>query len=360
MFRLIILLALVAAVLTAYKPAPSYESFVAQVETRRIQSAGVCPLSQDALQAAAPESVVLCANFGLNAFIDAEANAVVANQVYGLLGATAELHQVRALYGPKVIPVIYRYYTEGSKAAQLSNSTGEVIADIWDQLKKDPGNLQMPAKPEELTPEQLAVYALLTMQEHGEVFLVQFEPLPDGTVVRKPVESVAQNLYTALAGGIRKLEQKTVTGQELTPYDYGGAALDVVVVYAGWKLIAKPVAVKAAAGKGAAKAGKMAKLTAATAKAGKALTVGTKLTATAALAATAYVAVTDPFLLATGAASAGGWVAEQIGLPNWAGQFIGYVVIFMAIWLMLWPLRLIWQVLWPVRKLFGLTARVVA
>lgn len=354
-------LLLLAVALTFIKPAPGYDDFVAQVETRRVHDSGACPLAKDVMLAADPEAVWLCAHFGLDAWADYHAHPQIANAVYGLLGQTAELHEARALYGAKVVPVIYRYYTEGSTAAQLSNATGEVVADLWNQLKTDPLNLAMPATPEELSPEQLAVYALLAMQEDGEVFLVQFELLPDGTVKRKPVESVAQNLYSTLAGGVRNLEQKAITGQTLTPYDYGGAALDLVVVYAGWKLIAKPVVAKAAVGKGAVKTGKFAQFTAATTKATKALTVGTKLTAVGVLAATGYVALTDPLLLVTGAASAGGWVAEQLGWPNWAGQLVGYALIALLIWACLWPARMLWRwswkLSWPVRAVLG---RVIA
>lgn len=320
--RTFLLLAMAAAILGLVVPVPSFDRYVAGVETRRLQNNGKCPLSAEVLENTKPEVIVLCANYGLLAYLDAEQDQASAERVYTLVGQTAEFHAMRNIYGFKVVAVINHYYTEGSAAAQLSNAVGTVVADLWEQLKTDPMNLTMPAAPEELKPEELAIYALLNIKEHGEVFLAQFELLPDNTVVRKPIESAAQNAYEILMGGVRNLEQKVVLGEHLTPYDYGGAALDVAIVFAGAKLLTKPVAA-------AGKAGKFATVTA---RAVKALTVGAKIGAVGAAGVAAYVAITDPLQMLTGITSAGGWIAEQVGLPAWVGQAAGWFMILFVLW----------------------------
>lgn len=336
MLRIFGLLVIAALALALFVPTPNFEEFVADVETHRLQESGQCPLSKEALTSASPETVVLCANFGLTAYQDAKRHQPSAERVYGLLGTTAELHEVRQTYGFKVIAVLDSYYTEGSTTAQLSNAAGSVIADVWSQLRTDPLNLSVPASPKELGPEELAVYALLNIKEHGEVFLAQFELLPDNTVVRKPVESVAQNAYSILMGGVRNFERKVVLGEELTAYDYGGAVLDVAIVFAGAKLLTKPVAA----------AGKAGKFATATARAMRALTIGVKAGAIGAVGLAAYVAVTDPLQFVKGVVSAGGWIANQIGLPTWVGQMIGWFII----------LVILWPIIWLVRKLVRFTS----
>jgi len=332
---ILVWLIVAARVLAFIVPTPSYENFVADVETRRLQEIGQCPLSKEELTSTSPEVIVLCANYGLTAYMDAKRDLPSAERVYGLLGKTAELHKVREIYGSKVIAVIDSYYTEGSKAAQLSNSAGTIIGDVWNQLRKDPMNLSMPAVPAELIPEELAVYALLNIKEHGEIFLTQFELLPDNTVVRKPVESVAQNAYSVLMGGVRNLERKVVLDEELTPYDYGGALLDVAIVFAGAKLLTKPVAA----------AGKAQKLATATSRAMKALTLGAKVGTIGAVGLATYVAITDPVQFVTGVVSAGGWIAEMAGLPTWLGQMAGWLLILLILWpvvrIMIWLASLI-------------------
>lgn len=342
------LLLAAALVLALLVPVPNYENFVADVETRRLQESGHCPLSTKTLRATSPEVVVLCSNYGLTAYADALRHKASALRVYGLLGATAELHEARRLYGPKVIAVIDRYYTEGSTATQAANATGKIILDLWEQLWDDPLAFSMPEMPEELSPEELAVYGLFAILENGEIFLAQFEWIENGTVARKPVESTLQTAYITLLGGVRRLEQKAVAGRELTAYDYGGAALDLAVVYAGWKILAKPIAGKAIVAGKEAKATKLAKLAAATTKATKAVTVGAKIGAVGAVGVLAYVAVTDPLGLATGVASAGAWIAEFAGLPGWLGATAGWFLLFCTIWALSWPIRLLLR---PIGKL---------
>lgn len=336
--RLGLLLA-AAFVLTLVARPPAYEDFVADVETRQLQESGRCPLSKEELEDAAPEAVVLCVNYGLLAYYDAERNLENAGRVYDLLGAVAELHEARRLYGPKVIAVIDRYYTEGSLAAEAATATGAVVADIFEQLRTDPLSLRMPERPEQMSPEDLAVYALQAILSDGEVFLAQFEWEDDGSVARKPIESVAQNAYSVLMGGVRKLERKAITGQELTTYDYGGAALDVAVVFAGVTVLKKAVAGKTVAAAKGVKATKMAKLTTATAKVVKATTATAKVGALGAAGVLAYVAITDPLSLATGVASAGSWVAEFAGLPGWLGEGAAWFLLLLFLWGLSWPVR---------------------
>lgn len=334
--KLLILVLLIGAarILAFIVPTPSYEQFVTDVETHRLQESGKCRLSQEELTKASPEAVVLCVNYGLLAYLDAKRDLPSAERVYGLLGDTAELHEVRGIYGYKVMAVIYSYYTEGSTAAQLSNSAGTIIGNIWNQLRTDPMNLSIPAAPSELSPEELAIYALLNIKEHGEIFLAQFELQPDNTVVRKPIESVAQNAYSILMGGVRNLERKVVIGEELNRYDYGGALLDVAIVFAGTKLLTKPVAA----------AGKAQKLATATSRAMKALTFGAKVGTIGAVGLATYVAITDPVQFVTGVVSAGGWIAEMAGLPAWLGKMAGWLLILLILWpivrLMIWLVRL--------------------
>lgn len=320
--KTLLLLVAVALLLGWFLPTPNYEEFVAGVETRRLQENGKCPLSEEALEDVTPEVAVLCANYGLAAYLDAKQNQAAALRVYGILGQTAELHEVRRIYGSKVIAVIDSYYTEGSRVAQISNKVGGIATSLWDQLTTDPLNVSMPDAPADLKPEELAVYALLSIKDGGEIFLAQFEVLPDGSAVRKPVESVAQNAYSILMGGVRNIERKVVLGEHITPYEFGEAALDVAVVFAGVKLLTKP----------AATLGKAGKFTAATARAMRAITAGVKIGAVGVVGVAAYVAVTDPLEFITGVTSASGWIAEQVGLPAWVGKAMAWFFILLVGW----------------------------
>jgi hypothetical protein len=330
-----------ALVLAFLVPTPRYDKFIAGIETRRLLTNGNCPLSSGEVRRnTAPEVLELCVKYGLRAYLDAKSHLPSAERVYGVLGATTELHKARQRYGPKVIAVIDRYYTRGSTVAQASHTTGEVVRDIWKQIRSDPLAFQMPERPRELAPEDFAAYALHAIRIDGEIFLAQFAWQDDGTVTRKLVESVAQNTYSAFMGGVRDFERKVITDQELTAYDYGEAVLDGAVLFAGWKLLAKPAAANVAVGATAgARSTTMTKLTAATAKAGKAFAVSTKVGAVGTVGTVSYLLFTDPLFLATGVASAGGWVTKTAGLPGWFGEGIGWFLLLGVLWGLSVPVR---------------------
>lgn len=334
--KTVLILVVIAALLATFVPSRDYEAVVADIEIRQLQQTGSqCPLSREVQLAATPIAVRLCHQYGLYAYLDALEDVASAETVYGLSGSTTELQTARSLYGHKVVAVIDLYHRNGSQVADAKQSVGYFLRESWQQLQADPLTYSLPSDRPELTPEAAATYALLAILEAGEIFLVQFELQEDGTAKRKPIETAAQSTYSFLLGGVRNVERKLTSGQSLTYSDYGNAALDGVVMFAGWKLLTTAGSASAAA----VKTGKVSKLGLATTKAAHALTTAAKVTKVGAVVAVASIAVTEPTLLVTGFVSAANWIASTAGLPGWLGSSIAWFVLLVLLWSISYPVR---------------------
>ena len=96
-----------------------------------------------------------------------------------------------------------------------------------------------------LTAEERGWYAIHFLLDDGYDLLGQFTTTPDGKVDWVQTERLIEGLSNLFLGGIRGLETKWRQEEEIEGSDWGWAALDVVVIAGGVKLLKAVRATKA-------------------------------------------------------------------------------------------------------------------
>jgi hypothetical protein len=287
--------------------------------------------------------------------------------VFAVYGEDETFKKVLDRYGHEVIPVIAYFVENGSREFQIRQALGEALQKIWEG-KKPKWELA------DITREQVGLIAIHHLEHRGHEMLAEFE-IVDGVAKRKPVARFFLGAKDLLFGGVGDLETILVRGERLPTWkEVGFAALDVTIVAGGVGAVTKAARVgvgaagtiekgtlRVAAAEGAA-AEKNAirvaaegvaennaiRVTAAEGAAGKntirlaaegayeAISAVGKTAVLVAPVAFAYVAITRPQLIA----SAGGWIAEQLGANRLVGIFAVYLI---GIFLVLQFLRpLLW------------------
>ncbi len=181
--------------------------------------------------------------------------------------------------------------------------------------------------------------------QRGNEMLAEFE-IVDGVAKSRPVTSALFGAKDFLLGSVFNLEKILVRGDRLpTLMELGEAGADAVIIAGALKGLAK--ASRLGSGKIAENGPLRSSLRSAYDAIGTISRTGRK----AGPYALAYLAITQPDLLA----SAGGWIAEQLGLPRIVGVFVVYAVgLFLLIQFFVTPLILGWIVLVSYRIVSGI------
>lgn len=279
-----------------------------------------CPLGARAIDEAPQWVLVACAAGGLGWYEAAQRYGDDAANVFHVYGADEEFAAVFDRLGHAVVPVVAYFVRNGSTQYLLSETFGQGVSRLWSEGRMGVGF----AEP---TPEQYGLIAIEELSRRGHEMLSEFE-IVDGVAVRKPLTRVLLAAKNLVLGGVSDLESVIARGERLPTWsEVGWAAVDTAIVVGGIGAAAKAVQaarVPAAAMRGTARA---AYLRAAGQGAARSLATVGKAAGMAAAVAIPYVAITRPHLLA----SAGGWLAEQAGLPGWAGVFAAYAMLCLAL-----------------------------
>jgi hypothetical protein len=284
-----------------------------------------CPLSPERIDKAEIGLLSICLNYGLGAYEAAERYPATAARIFAVYGNEETFQEVLDRYGHQVIPVIEFFVENGSRELQIRQALGNALQEIW-AGKKPKWELA------EITREQVGLIAIYRLAARGHEMLAEFEII-DGIAKRKPMTHLILGVKDLLLGGVADIETILVRGERLPTWkEVGLAALDVTVVAGGVGAVAK------AARLGVDAAGVVEKSTLRLAAEGAYEAVSTigKTSVLVTPIAFVYVAITRPQLLA----SAGGWIAEQVGVNRVLGIFAVYWV---GIFLLLQFLRpLLW------------------
>jgi hypothetical protein len=345
--------AMIAAILTMASDRRGFEELAvraAVVDEARAQGTK-CPLSQEYADKADIGLLSICLKYGLDAYEAARRYPATAAKVFAVYGEEETFQKVLDRYGPEVIPVVAYFVEKGSREFQIRQALGDALQKIWEG-KKPKWELA------DITREQIGLIAIYHLDHRGHEMLAEFE-IVDGIAKRKPVARFFLGAKDLLFGGVGDIETILVRGERLPTWkEVGFAALDVTVVAGGVGAVAKVarlgvgtaevvekstvrLAAEGAAGKntirlaaaeGAAEnnmirvaaEGSAGNNTLRVAAEGayEAISAVGKTGVLVAPVAFAYVAITRPQLIA----SAGGWIAEQLGANRWVGIFAVYLI----------------------------------
>ena len=322
-----------------------------------------CPLAQDYTDKVDVRLLSICLKYGLDAYEAAQRYPATAAKVFAVYGEEETFQRVLDRYGHQVIPVVAYFVENGSREFQIRQALGDALQQMWEG-KKPKWALA------DITREQIGLIAIYHLEHRGHEMLAEFE-IVDGVAKRKPVARLLLGAKDLLFGGVGDIETILVRGERLPTWkEVGFAALDVAIVAGGVGAAAKAtrlgvgaaetveksavrLGVEGAAAKdtirlatveGAAEKNAI-RLAAAEGVAEKntirlaaegayeAISAVGKTSMYVAPIAFVYVAVTRPQLIA----SAGGWIAEQLGANRAVGVFVVYLIGIFLIFQLLRP-----------------------
>jgi len=329
MFKKAILFLAVAAALAAIPTAladpRSFEEIsVRAAMTDRVNIEGTrCPLSQKVVDKMELALLSLCLMHGLSAYEAAQRYPAIAAKVFVVYGDDRTFQEILDKYGHAVIPVVAYFVENGSSEFKFRRAIGEA----WEALRNGE---KVEWHFSDITPEQLGLMAIYEINRRGHEMLAEFE-IVDGSAKPKRLTRVLLGAQDLLLGGLKDLE-KVLTRDERRPTwkEVGWAALDVTIV-AG---VVGAVTKVARAGGRAAGVAEKSTVRLAGEDAIEAITTIGNTTVRAAPIAFIYVAITRPDIIA----SAGGWIAEQVGFPRTTGIFAVYLIGISVLLLVLQPL----------------------
>jgi len=322
----LLIAALIAILLAEFSDRRGFEELTARAAIADEASAlgTKCPLSKGYIDTAEIGLLSICLKYGLAAYEAAQRYPETAARVFAVYGEDEVFQKVLDRYGHAVIPVIAYFVENGSREFQIRQAVADVVQQIW------AGN-EPTWKLADITREQIGLIAIYRLAARGNEMLAEFE-IVDGRAKRKPMTRIILGLKDLLLGGVGDIETILVRGERLPSWkEVGLGALDVTVIAGGIGAVAKAARVGVETGEVAEKStvrlaaeeGAIAKkstLGLAAEGAYEAVSLVGKTAGVVSPIAFAYVAITRPQLVA----SAGGWIAEQLGADRSLGIFVVY------------------------------------
>ena len=290
----------------------------------------------------------------------------LARRILPVYGADPDFQKALLIYGEAVLPLI-AYFMDHELA---SLEVRRVLANRVEEAKlfyaRQVGTSQEVALPDkapdpELTAEGRGWYAVNFLLEDGYDFLGQFAVTPDGKAEWVQTERVTEGLMDLLFGGVQGLETKWRLGEEIKGSDLGWAALDVVVIASGLKLLkaaraGRVVAPGSYAGRVAVRTGGFSRRLArfgsrVLARGGR---LGVTIASYGAIPAAVYLMFRYPSMINATLAELGGW----LGIGPWVLQFLFWFVVISVI--MRLALFLLGPLSWALRSLGWMTGTLAA
>ncbi len=231
-------------------------------------------------------------------------------------------------YGETIIPVInYFNSTDIIKTIKLRDDTKQLVSQIkswWHEMEQSPRR--------ELSPEQQARYAIQFIEIEGYDFLGQFHiDATNGKLEWIQTERFSESLSAFFSSGVKNLETRYVSDQEISMDDFLWAGVDVLAVAGSLKLLR--------ASRQVAHSGKSLNITRQTTLFGSHLLksgLAGKLFKYSSLAATGFIIIKHPSLIPSAFAEIG----KLFGMPPLLAQFIG---ITLLLFIVAYPLSTIFK-----------------
>ena len=252
-------------------------------------------------------------------------------RILKVYGSEPTFREVLLEYGEAVIPIIdYFLGSEIKPSIQLIHNAGQVaniLQDWWDSVDRDRGGQVT------LEPEQQGRYAIHFLKNEGYDFLGQFVTDEVGTVTWIRTERVTEGLTSFFSSGIRELETRYVTNQEISTNNLLWAGVDVLAVAGTLKMLR--------AGRQAARSGNSIGVIRQTTLFGSNLLksgTAARLLKYSSIAATAWIVISHPSLITSLFAEAG----RLIGISPTLFQMVG---VSLSAFVFLWVIGWIFKVL---------------
>ncbi|WP_372965545.1 hypothetical protein [Marinobacter sp.] len=236
---------------------------------------------------------------------------------FKLFGEEPEFRQALKANGEQLIPPLVHFYQNPVNTIEVMNK----ITGSGDSL----------------SPEQRAWYAINFANQEGSDFTGQFLVAPDGTIEWIWTERITEGVVQFFTSGIRTLESRYRTDQDIRARDLGWAAVDMAIIGSAVKFL-KAGRAAATTARTSTIAARSASYTSRLARAGQLASTMVSNARWPAFAALAYVAVKHPVVLNDLFAGA----ANVLGVPAWMVQIPGWFFILLPLLVILrWLLRTI-------------------
>ncbi len=174
-----------------------------------------------------------------------------AQQLFLLYGNDENFQTVILRFDADVIPVVDYFFQHEISTLTVQATLGDVknkVVQLIEQLSFTnlpnliPSIMQAFSTSEsfsipELTPAQRGAYAIEYLNQDGHNFLGQFAVDKDGNAQWIQTDRVTKTLASLLLGGVRGLEEKYKTEQEIGAEDMLWAGVDVLVLASSVKLL---------------------------------------------------------------------------------------------------------------------------
>ncbi|EAR21567.1 hypothetical protein [Nitrococcus mobilis] len=341
----LLILSIVSATLISLAAHPEpYEHRLQRVALQEAlpQMAGVLAHEPAAVKAvflhyAGNEALVLNARLALLRY------PVKTRRILSLYGTDPAFQEALGAYGASVIPPIDYFLGHDIGTLKVLKFAGEAVtaaSRFWKGGAPVPTERTAANNDGVLAAPGRGRYAIAFIQKEGHDFLGQFVVDAAGQVHWIQSERVLQGISSFFAGGIRSLETKYRTDEEVGTADYLWAGVDVLATAAAVKALRVSRTGAATAGAGAetvaaggrgARAAESASLMRRTAALAPGLIraggLGGRIAKYGAIAATAYIVLRHPSLI-TGLA---GEVARLAGVPTWPVQLTVWSVLLLPV-----------------------------
>ncbi|WP_417567803.1 hypothetical protein [Marinobacter sp.] len=273
-------------------------------------------------------------------------------KILPLYGPEVEFREILRLYGENILPPIDYFFGRPIGSIELMNTAANKYQRIMDFFT---GNAPLPEQTatvgtDNLLPEERGWYAVRFIQEEGHDFLGQFVVSSQGDVTWVRTERVLENINQFFASGIRNLEIRHRTGENVSAADIGWASVDALVFASALKVlrVGRTVAVST---KGAARSTRSAALATRLANSGRMLMTSARYAKWPAIIGVGYLVVSHPSIINDFLAE----VSEVLGYPVWLVQFLGWLFIIVPVlYVVSWAFRLV------VRPTFAVLSGVVS
>ena len=223
-----------------------------------------------------------------------------------LFGEEPEFRQALKAQGERLIPPVIHFYRNPVTSIEVLNRITGGDAP--------------------LSPEQRAWYAVNFANQEGDDFTGQFRVAPDGSIEWIWTERITEGITQFFTSGIRTLETRYRTDQELRASDFGWAAVDAVIIGSAVKFL-KAGRVAANTVRSASVTTRTTSYSARLARAGQMASVVVSNAKWPALIALAYVTVKHPAILNDLFAGA----AAVLGVPAWMVQLPGWFLVLLPL-----------------------------
>ena len=266
----------------------------------------------------------------------------LARRVLPLYAQEPAFRDILRRYGETVLPPIDYFLQNSVTTIEFMNSvagryarTRDHMARLWNGDTADDSAAQPPDGTDTderfgpLTAEQRGWYAVNFIDAEGHGFLGQFEVAADGSVVWIQTERWVEGVTDFFTSGIRQLETRQRTGQDIRLSDVGWASLDVLVFASAVKMLRAGRAV-ATTTRSAGLSTRSAALAARMTGAGRLALRGARYARWPALIGGAYFVVRHPAIISDVLAEIG----DLVGVPAWIAQWLGWTLILLPLLLL--------------------------